>query len=99
MRHKPYFDHQEFNSPQDPRRILPDEILLDILGYLDENTLLRASQSSRSWRHLCLDPRLWKRVYLREIRNYDNSSEDVWGFPMNDTTIHDQSLITKETAD
>jgi len=99
MRHKPYFDHQEFNSPRDPRRILPDEILLDVLGYLDENALLRASESSRSWRHICLDQRLWKRIYLREDHDYDNGSEDVWGFLMNGTTIQDLHLITKETAD
>lgn len=40
--------------------LLPRELALQVLTYLDPNDLLRAAQTCRSWRFLCDDNLLWK---------------------------------------
>ncbi|TKA62392.1 hypothetical protein B0A49_13263 [Cryomyces minteri] len=52
-------------GPPDPSHVLPLELLLEILGYLDATSLVKASAVSRQWRALCLSPHLWKALYLR----------------------------------
>ncbi|XP_037904407.1 F-box/WD repeat-containing protein 7 isoform X2 [Hermetia illucens] len=40
--------------------LLPKELALQVLSYLDPKDLLRAAQTCRSWRFLCDDNLLWK---------------------------------------
>lgn len=40
--------------------LLPRELALQVLAYLDPTDLLRAAQTCRSWRFLCDDNLLWK---------------------------------------
>lgn len=40
--------------------LLPKELALQVLSYLDPSDLLRAAQTCRSWRFLCDDNLLWK---------------------------------------
>ncbi|CAD7004288.1 unnamed protein product [Ceratitis capitata] len=40
--------------------LLPRELALQVLAYLDPKDLLRAAQTCRSWRFLCDDNLLWK---------------------------------------
>lgn len=40
--------------------LLPRELALQVLSYLDPRDLLRAAQTCRSWRFLCDDNLLWK---------------------------------------
>uniref|UniRef100_A0A1I8PM69 F-box domain-containing protein n=1 Tax=Stomoxys calcitrans TaxID=35570 RepID=A0A1I8PM69_STOCA len=40
--------------------LLPRELALQVLSYLDPQDLLRAAQTCRSWRFLCDDNLLWK---------------------------------------
>ncbi|XP_037824484.1 F-box/WD repeat-containing protein 7 [Lucilia sericata] len=40
--------------------LLPRELALQVLSYLDPKDLLRAAQTCRSWRFLCDDNLLWK---------------------------------------
>ncbi|KAE8144761.1 WD40 repeat-like protein [Aspergillus avenaceus] len=50
----------------DPVAKLPPEITSEIFSYLDPQTLLRASLSSRAWRSRIVDTRLWRGKYINE---------------------------------
>lgn len=45
-----------------------DELFLRVLGYLDAEDLANAQRVSKHWARLAVDPQLWKRLYLRELR-------------------------------
>ncbi|KAL3479112.1 WD40-repeat-containing domain protein [Aspergillus californicus] len=50
----------------DPVLKLPPEITSEIFSYLDPQTLLTASLSSRAWQNRIADSRLWKELYIAE---------------------------------
>lgn len=50
----------------DPSAVLPAELFLKMCEHLDAASLMAASVTSQSWRQICLDPQLWKRIYLGE---------------------------------
>ncbi|XP_054155205.1 F-box/WD repeat-containing protein 7-like [Oppia nitens] len=54
--------------------LLPKELSLLILGYLDPKDLLRASQTCRNWRILCEDNVLWREKCREEGLLDDNES-------------------------
>lgn len=41
-----------------------DELFLRVLSFLDAGDLARAQRVSRHWERMCLDPQLWKHLYL-----------------------------------
>ena len=43
---------------------LPEEVLLNVFGYLDITNLLRCSQVCSRIRHICYDKSLWQKVNL-----------------------------------
>jgi F-box/WD-40 domain protein MET30 len=64
----------------DPFSLLPREVSLRILGYLDAISLGRAAQVSRSWKALADDDLLWRRMCGQHI---DRKCEKCgWGLPL-----------------
>ncbi|KAG9249231.1 WD40-repeat-containing domain protein [Calycina marina] len=57
LRPRMYIDFMEY---------LPEEICLDILGFLDPISLIRTAQASRKWMQLALDRQLWEQLYRLE---------------------------------
>lgn len=56
-------------------RILPDEILMNIISYItDPPSLLNLSHTSRILYAFLYDEEIWKRVYLQNIAHYDTKS-------------------------
>lgn len=50
----------------DPVACLPQEIISNIFENLQPKSLCIASLASRAWKHRAHDPRLWRRLFLRE---------------------------------
>ncbi|KAL9054380.1 MAG: hypothetical protein Q9162_004182 [Coniocarpon cinnabarinum] len=50
----------------DPVACLPQEIISSIFDYLQPKSLCIAALASRAWKHRAHDPRLWRRLFLRE---------------------------------
>ena len=64
----------------DPFSLLPREVNLRILGYLDAISLGRAAQVSKSWKALADDDLLWRRMCGQHI---DRKCEKCgWGLPL-----------------
>ncbi|RSH85891.1 uncharacterized protein EHS24_004076 [Apiotrichum porosum] len=64
----------------DPFSLLPREVSLRILGYLDAMSLGRAAQVSRTWKSLADDDLLWRRMCGQHI---DRKCEKCgWGLPL-----------------
>ncbi|KAI9636998.1 putative F-box protein [Dioszegia hungarica] len=64
----------------DPFSLLPREINLRVLGYLDAISLGRAAQVSQSWKALADDDLLWRRMCGQHI---DRKCEKCgWGLPL-----------------
>ncbi|KAL7422470.1 hypothetical protein Q5752_003118 [Cryptotrichosporon argae] len=64
----------------DPFSLLPREVSLRILGFLDAMSLGRAAQVSRSWKALADDDLLWRRMCGQHI---DRKCEKCgWGLPL-----------------
>ncbi|WOO86153.1 putative E3 ubiquitin ligase complex SCF subunit sconB [Vanrija pseudolonga] len=64
----------------DPFSLLPREVSLRILGYLDAISLGRAAQVSASWKALADDDLLWRRMCGQHI---DRKCEKCgWGLPL-----------------
>ncbi|BEJ18157.1 hypothetical protein CspHIS471_0704340 [Cutaneotrichosporon sp. HIS471] len=64
----------------DPFSLVPREVSLRILGYLDAISLGRAAQVSRSWKALADDDLLWRRMCGQHIdRKCDKCG---WGLPL-----------------
>lgn len=64
----------------DPFSLLPREVSLKILGYLDAFSLGRAAQVSRTWKALADDDLLWRRMCGQHI---DRKCEKCgWGLPL-----------------
>jgi F-box and WD-40 domain protein 1/11 len=57
---------------------LPAEISLQILSYLDADTLLSASVVSKSWRRFALEPHLWRQLFISE--QWDINQQEVERF-------------------
>uniref|UniRef100_A0A1I8HCL7 F-box domain-containing protein n=1 Tax=Macrostomum lignano TaxID=282301 RepID=A0A1I8HCL7_9PLAT len=49
-------------------KILPDELLTQILSELDQTSLGRCAQLSRRWRRLATQPRLWRKIHIGGYR-------------------------------
>ncbi len=64
----------------DPFAVLPREVLLKILGYLDATTLCRAAQVSRQWRNLADDDILWRGICEQHIGQ--KCLKCGWGLPI-----------------
>ncbi|KAI1788443.1 WD40 repeat-like protein [Ganoderma leucocontextum] len=64
----------------DPFAILPREVLLKILGYLDATSLCRAAQVSRQWRSLADDDILWRGICEQHIGQ--KCLKCGWGLPI-----------------
>lgn len=64
----------------DPFSLLPREVNLRILGYLDAISLGRAAQVSKGWKALADDDLLWRRMCGQHI---DRKCEKCgWGLPL-----------------
>lgn len=64
----------------DPFSLIPREVSLRILGYLDAISLGRAAQVSKSWKALADDDLLWRRMCGQHI---DRKCEKCgWGLPL-----------------
>ncbi|EIW67100.1 hypothetical protein TREMEDRAFT_45509 [Tremella mesenterica DSM 1558] len=64
----------------DPFSLLPREVNLRILGYLDAISLGRAAQVAKSWKSLADDDLLWRRMCGQHI---DRKCEKCgWGLPL-----------------
>ncbi|ORX39377.1 quinon protein alcohol dehydrogenase-like superfamily [Kockovaella imperatae] len=64
----------------DPFSILPREVNMRVLGYLDAISLGRAAQVSKSWKALADDDLLWRRMCGQHI---DRKCEKCgWGLPL-----------------
>ncbi|EJF62552.1 WD40 repeat-like protein [Dichomitus squalens LYAD-421 SS1] len=64
----------------DPFAILPREVSLKILGYLDATSLCRAAQVSRQWRGLADDDILWRGICEQHIGQ--KCLKCGWGLPI-----------------
>lgn len=64
----------------DPFAVLPREVLLKILGYLDATSLCRAAQVSRQWRGLADDDILWRGICEQHIGQ--KCLKCGWGLPV-----------------
>nr|GAT61274.1 predicted protein [Mycena chlorophos] len=64
----------------DPFAILPREVALKILGYLDATSLCRAAQVTRKWRHLADDDVLWRGICEQHIGQ--KCHKCGWGLPL-----------------
>lgn len=64
----------------DPFSVLPKEISLKVLGYLDAFSLGRAAQVSRSWRVLADDDVLWHNICEQHIGQ--KCRKCGWGLPL-----------------
>lgn len=64
----------------DPFTVLPSEISLRVLGYLDAISLGRAAQVSRKWRGLADDDVLWKGICEQHINK--KCTKCGWALPL-----------------
>ncbi|KAI0073400.1 WD40 repeat-like protein [Panus rudis PR-1116 ss-1] len=64
----------------DPFAILPREVLLKILGYLDATSLCRAAQVSKQWKSLADDDILWRGICEQHIGQ--KCLKCGWGLPI-----------------
>ena len=70
-----------FRLHLDPVSYLPPEIMSEVFSLLSPAELLRASQTSKTWRERCLDGGVWKQKYhsqgwaleMDEIRQFESS--------------------------
>ncbi|KAL8814918.1 MAG: hypothetical protein Q9223_005908 [Gallowayella weberi] len=70
---------------KDPFKVLPDELCLRVLEYVDDpKTFVRASSVSRRWRELVSDDQAWKT--LCEKHEYRRMSTDSVGSSFANTT-------------
>ena len=58
--------------------VLPVEITIEILSYLDPRSLLEASTVSKSWRTLALNPTVWRLQYISA--GWDYHEKEVRAF-------------------
>ncbi|KAI0648210.1 WD40-repeat-containing domain protein [Trametes meyenii] len=64
----------------DPFAIIPREVSLKILGYLDATSLCRAAQVSRQWKSLADDDILWRGICEQHIGQ--KCLKCGWGLPI-----------------
>ncbi|KAI0336970.1 WD40 repeat-like protein [Trametopsis cervina] len=64
----------------DPLSVLPSEVSLKILGYLDATSLCRAAQVSRKWKTLADDDILWRGICEQHIGQ--KCLKCGWGLPI-----------------
>lgn len=64
----------------DPFAVLPREVAMTILGYLDATSLCRAAQVSTRWRCLADDDTLWKNICEQHIGQ--KCHKCGWGLPI-----------------
>ncbi|OBZ75057.1 putative E3 ubiquitin ligase complex SCF subunit sconB [Grifola frondosa] len=64
----------------DPFTVLPREVSLKILGYLDATSLCRAAQVSRQWKSLADDDLLWRGICEQHIGQ--KCLKCGWGLPI-----------------
>ncbi|CAL1703759.1 unnamed protein product [Somion occarium] len=64
----------------DPFTVLPREVSLKILGYLDATSLCRAAQVSRQWKSLADDDILWRGICEQHIGQ--KCLKCGWGLPI-----------------
>ncbi|EKM55845.1 uncharacterized protein PHACADRAFT_195900 [Phanerochaete carnosa HHB-10118-sp] len=64
----------------DPFTVLPSEVSLKILGYLDAQSLCRAAQVSRRWKALADDDILWRGICEQHIGQ--KCLKCGWGLPI-----------------
>jgi F-box and WD-40 domain protein MET30 len=66
----------------DPFSVLPGEIAIRILGYLDATSLCRAAQVSRRWKVLADDDTIWRGICEQHIGQ--KCAKCGWGLPVLD---------------
>jgi len=64
----------------DPFTVIPREVSLKILGYLDATSLCRAAQVSRQWKSLADDDLLWRGICEQHIGQ--KCLKCGWGLPI-----------------
>lgn len=64
----------------DPFAVLPREVSLKVLGYLDATSLCRAAQVTKRWKHLADDNILWRGICEQHIGQ--KCHKCGWGLPV-----------------
>jgi len=64
----------------DPFTVLPREVSLKVLGYLDATSLCRAAQVTKRWKHLADDNILWRGICEQHIGQ--KCHKCGWGLPV-----------------
>ncbi|XP_011883572.1 PREDICTED: uncharacterized protein LOC105570742 isoform X1 [Vollenhovia emeryi] len=59
--------------------MLPDEMILKILEYLDLRSLCLMSQTNKCFNRLTRDPSLFKYLNIQDLRMYETSTDDTIG--------------------
>jgi F-box/WD-40 domain protein MET30 len=88
----------------DPFSLLPREVSIKCLGYLDAISLGRAAQVSRAWRNLADDDLLWRTICRQHIER--KCEKCGWGLPLlekkrraRSTQKHRQSVTTARATE
>ena len=65
-----------FNARTDPASILPEELVAQILSYLDATSLINAELVSRRWQISAGSNRIWRHVFLGEFEQSRQSHQN-----------------------
>lgn len=79
----------------DPLSLLPREISLRIMRFLDASSLCRAAQVSKHWRTLADDDMLWRKMCEQHIEK--KCDKCGWGLPLMERTRRTR-LRSRETS-
>lgn len=58
--------------------LLPEEVLIHLVGFLDGRAILRLQCVSRRFRRVGSDPRVWARLCLRDFKMRYLTSQVLW---------------------
>lgn len=71
-------NHWTRSFPVDILSQLPDELALHVVSQLDLHSLVACLSVCRNWRALCLDPQVWRDLFMREKGWKVNTALAAW---------------------
>lgn len=73
-------EYQEEEEEEDGSAfgLLPEEVLIHLVGFLDGRAILRLQCVSRRFRRVGSDPRVWARLCLRDFKMRYLTSQVLW---------------------
>lgn len=80
----------------DPFAVLPREIFLKTMSYLDATSLCRAAQVSKSWRFLADDDMLWRNMCQQHIER--KCEKCGWGLPLLEKKRRARAVAASQAA-